>query len=94
MKAEGEKYKALSEVFGYTEITINNMVLVVRIPGLEKLPNGSFFWTEIRDYLLPLRITLEGPREYDYSEVTTAINKLVSGELSKEDLPSYRAVFA
>ena len=91
MKGEGEKYRELSEVFGYEELALQQMVMVGRIPGLEKLPRRKFFWTEVRDYLLPLRIPLDGPREYDYSEVTTAIEKLVSGDLTKEDLPSYSA---
>ncbi len=91
MKAGGEKYKTLSGVFGYGKGSLKNMVGVGRIPGLERVPVGTFSYKDIRDYLLSLRIPLSGHREYDYSEVTEAIEKLTSGELSKEDLPSYSA---
>ncbi len=72
-----------------TKKTLTAMVMLGRIPTLEKLPAGDFPYREGRDYLLPLRTPLAGPKEYDYSEVTVCIDKVVSSELSKEDLSAY-----
>lgn len=99
MRAEGRDWKQIAEVFGLkSQEDVERRTALGSIPGLQNIdPRVNLSMREARDYLLPLRVeTGRNPddgnqRVYDYSEVTACIDKLVSGELSKEDLPTYSA---
>jgi hypothetical protein len=99
MRAEGKEWKQIAKVFGLKQQTdVLGRIAVGSIPGIENvmLQHNVSMDDAIR-FLLPLRIeTSRNPdngneRVYDYSEVTACIDKLVSGELSKEDLPTHSA---
>lgn len=99
MRSEGKSLSDIATIFGLkSEEDVTRRVALGNIPGLEKLDlqiNVSLL--EAKDYLLPLRIEVSrnpdngNERVYDYSEVTICIDKLVKGELAKEDLPTYSA---
>lgn len=99
MKSIIENWKRVAEVFGLkSQEEVNRRVALGSIPGLENIDTGlNVSIKEAEKYLLPLRIeTGRNPdnrneRVYDYSEVTAAIDKHVSGEITQEGLPSYSA---
>lgn len=100
MKSIIENWKQVAEVLGLkSQEEVNRRVALGNIPGLENIDTGlNVSIKEDEKYLLPLRIeTGRNPdnrneRVYDYSEVTAAIDKQhVSGEITKEGLPSYSA---
>jgi len=95
MRAEGRDWKQIAEVFGLKdEKDVLNRIALGSVPQIS-MTRHTVSLREAIHYLLPLRIeTGRSPddgnqRVYDYSEVTTCIDKLVSGELTKEDLPTY-----
>jgi len=100
MKTQGRGWEEIAELFGLkSQDDVLQRIAIGNIPGIEKLQNvvtgHDVSVKEAAHYILPLRIeTGRNPdngneRLYDYSEVTTAIEKLVSGELTKEGLPAY-----
>lgn len=99
MGAEGRDWKQIAEVFGLeNERDVPARTALGNVPNLERLhPRVNVSFREARDYILPLRVeTGRNPddgnqRVYDYTEVTACIDRLVSGELTKEDLPIYSA---
>jgi hypothetical protein len=95
-KAKGKEWKQIAEVFGLkSQEDVIRRVAIGNILNIDRAVNVSF--EDARDYLLPLRIEKGrnpdngNERVYDYREVSACIDKLVSGELSKEDLPAHSA---
>jgi len=97
MRTEGKRLAEIAKVFGLkSEDDVKHRVAVGKIPDLG---NGDLqvivSFLAVRDYILPLRIEIGrnpedgNERLYDYSEVSRCIELLISGELSREDLPSY-----
>ncbi len=96
MRAEGKDWRQIAEFFGLeNERDVLTRTALGNVPNIQICLNVSL--REAIQYLLPLRIeTGRNPdngneRIYDYSEATGTIDKLVSGELTKKDLPSYSA---
>ena len=105
MKAEGKSLKELAILFGYTIekggscTAITNQVALGK--ALASCPQTGKYHERVRDiplrdairYLIPLRIeSLDGERNsYDYTEVHLCIDKLISGEIDREKLPTYSA---
>jgi len=107
MRNHGKSAVELAEIFGYDEKHLRDLAALGFIPDLVKLfgtdnpsqePIISVF--DARRYLLPLRIwPADIPKNdkaldyslYDYSEVTAAIDGLVSGRIKPDELGEYSA---
>lgn len=104
MKTDGISTSELAALFGYSETHMKTLTAIGNIPGLKSLaPAGAkdsgaeFTVRLVRDFILPLRIK-SGQEQaqgnvpiWDYSEVSLCIDRLVSGEVTPSDLPSYSA---
>jgi hypothetical protein len=107
MRDHGKTAEQLATLFGYKEVSIRHYAAVGFIPGLSKLSGGNGYHQEgmislkeAINYLLPMCAwPVDIPKNdkaldyslYDYTEVTACIDKLVSGKLKPEDLPTYAA---
>jgi hypothetical protein len=99
MQIDGKDKKEIGNIFGIEgEREIKRYIALGNIPTLMKLEGVTRDTLSLRDaihYLLPLRIETgreeSGAPIWDYSEVTACIDKVVSGELTKDDLPTYSA---
>lgn len=98
MKADGKSRSELARLFGYSETHIANMTSIGQLPDIEKVaPAAGATLVTLRDvekYVLPLRVQSSRQGnipQWDYTEVSACIEKLSTGDLSREDLPAYSA---
>lgn len=98
MKEDGKSRTELAKLFGYSEDHIGHITAIGEIPGIEKVagaaPATQVALRDIEKYVLPLSIQTARQGNvpvWDYSEVTTCIEKLATGELRREDLPAHSA---